>query len=111
MLLYIFFKTVPPPSRKNAYFSLQLPFYFFMKKQLLKEVVGFWRREQDSVSIAAELYEEFNTGVLLNIYFNILPSLLPWKRSILRHAAILFLYGKVFTERGGLVIRIVRRLL
>ena len=44
-----------------------------MQKDLLKEVVGFWWRDQDSVSITAELWEEFNTRVLLNIYFSIPP--------------------------------------
>ena len=44
-----------------------------MKKHLLKEVVNFWWRNQDCLSIAAELWEKFNTRVFLNIYFRI-PS-------------------------------------
>ena len=74
MLLYIYFKTVPPP-RKNVEFGLQLPFYFFMEKHLLKVVVVFSLSDQDCVSIASELCKEFNTRFLLNIYFRI-PSLL-----------------------------------
>ena len=72
-----------------------------MEKYLLKEVIGFRWRDEDSVSIAAELLEEFNTRALLNIYFSIPPSHLPRKLPILQHTTILFLYGKIFTERGG----------
>ena len=53
------------------------------------------------VSIAAEICKEFNTRVLLNNYFRIPLALLPWKRLILRYTSILFLHGKVFTERSG----------
>ena len=44
-----------------------------MEKHLLKEVLGFWWRDDDNVSIAAELCDEFNTRVLLNIYFSTPP--------------------------------------
>ena len=36
-----YFKTIQFPSRKNAKFIFKLPFCFFMKKHLLKEVVSF----------------------------------------------------------------------
>ena len=44
-----------------------------MEKYLMKEVVNFRWHNQDCASIAANLCEEFNTKVLLNIYFRI-PS-------------------------------------
>ena len=54
----------------------------------------------DCASIATELSEEFNRRILLNIFYRIFSHLLPWKRPILCHTAILFLHGKAFTERG-----------
>ena len=71
-----------------------------MKKDWLKKLVCFWWCNQDCVSIATELCEEFNRRVLLNIYFRIPPHLFPWKRRISWHIAILFLHAKVFTDRG-----------
>ena len=44
-----------------------------MEKHLQKGVFGFWWCYRDCASITAELCEEFNTMVLLNIYFSISP--------------------------------------
>ena len=71
-----------------------------MKKYWLKELVCFWWRNHDCVSIVTELCEEFSRRVLLNIFYRISPHFFPWKRPILWHTAILFLHGKAFTERG-----------
>ena len=43
------------------------------------EVVDFWWHDQNCVSIAAELCEEFHPRVLLNIYFRIRLLLLTMK--------------------------------
>ena len=96
MLLYIYFKTVPPAKMSNLASNSIL---FLHEKtctdgRILMAQSGF-------VSIAAEICKEFNTRVLLNNYFRIPLALLPWKRLILRYTSILFLHGKVFTERSG----------
>ena len=60
-----------------------LAFHFVSKWKsiCLKEVVGFWWRDPDCVSIVTELCDKFITRVLLNIFWEFPPPpfFLPWK--------------------------------
>ena len=72
-----------------------------MEKHLVKEVISFWWLNQDNVSIARELYKEFNTRVLFNIYCSIPPFPLTMETADFMTLAMLFYYRKVFIEKGG----------
>ena len=99
------FQNCPPPPTKTLNLASNCHFVsswksIYWKKYWLKELVCFWWRNQDCVSIATELCEEFKRRVLLSIFYRISPHLFPWKWPILWYTAILFLHGKAFTKRG-----------
>ena len=100
VLLNIFYRIFPTSYREKGRFHDTPLFCFFMEKHLQKKMLGFWWCDHDYASITAELCEEFNARVLLNIFFTeFLPTSSRERGPILWHTAILFLHGKAFTER------------
>ena len=75
----------------------------WIEKYLLKEVVDFRWCDQDCASNAAEIFEEFNTRVLLNIYFRNPPFFSVKTAEFIKHYHFVSQLKKKIKERGDQV--------
>ena len=66
----------------------------------------FWFHDCDCVSVAKNSSKKFNTRMPLNIYFKTIPPTHQQGNGILLPTTILFLYVKIFTERGVQVLMV-----
>ena len=83
---------------KSADFTTHRHFVSSWKSIYRKRCSVFWWLDQDCALIAAELCVEFNTRILLNIYFRFSPHPLPLKIADFNTTLFCFLIKKIMRE-------------